>query len=96
MDVIKWDGITDADLIFDALLCFIRKSDIEEGLHKSYGDFGNDIQKNYRNSFSGCKKYFIRGCGNKIEISIENKHITYELTWNKAAKLIHKQLKAKE
>ena len=53
MAVIKWDGVTDADLILKALLFFIDEEDEEKALKTSYGDFGKYLQKMYRGSGAG-------------------------------------------
>lgn len=96
MNIEKWDGITDADLIFDALTHFISKSDVEAGLCRSYGDFGNDIHRKYSNSVgTDNENYKVAGYNNRIEVEIVKKNIVYVVTWNKAAKLIHKRLKSR-
>lgn len=53
MEVIKWDGVTDANLILKALLFFIDEEDEEKALKTSYGDFGKYLQKMYRGSGAG-------------------------------------------
>lgn len=86
----KWDGITDSEAILEALLYFIDEEDVAAGLSTSYGDFGKKLKKSYGKS--GCGNgggFSIKGTNKGVRISFLCKHVEYELTWNKAAKLIH-------
>jgi len=92
MEVIKWDGVSDADLILKALLFFIDEEDEEKALKTSYGDFGKYLQKMYRGSGAGNGDISVESFKGNPRIFLKKKGIAYQLTWNKAAKLIHKHL----
>ena len=82
--------------VLKALLFYIDDEDIVSALAKSYGDFGNDLRKAHRNESAGNSKYHITGKNTKVIIELhEYGGETYELTWNKAAKLLHAYLHAK-
>ena len=94
MEVKKWDGITDADKILKALLFFINDDDKKIALTMSYGDFGIYLQKKYKNQGKGNGgDHLVFGWAQKVQITLCKQNIRYDLTWNKAAKLIHKHLK---
>lgn len=92
---VKWDGETHSNEILEALLYYIDEDDIQIAMKKSYGDFGEDLRKNHLNDGSGCDLYHIDGRYNKILVTLYKFDITYEITWNKAAKLIHKHFHEK-
>lgn len=92
MEVIKWDGVSDADLILKTLLFFIDEEDEEKALKTSYGDFGKYLQKMYRGSGAGNGELSVESFKGNPRITLKKKGIAYQLTWNKAAKLIHKHL----
>lgn len=95
MAILKWDGLSDAMEILEALLSFVSKDELELAKTTSYGDFGKYLQKFYNNRASGNDQYIVEsfnGGSNKLYVNLKNKKITYELTWNKAAKLLHKYL----
>ncbi len=92
MAVIKWDGVTDADLILKALLFFIDEEDEEKALKTSYGDFGKYLQKMYRGSGAGNGDISVESFKGNPRITLKKKNVSYQLTWNKAAKLIHQYL----
>lgn len=95
MAITKWDGTSDAAHILEVLLLFINDNDLELAKATSYGDFGKYLQKHYNNRGSGNDQYVIEsfnGGSNKLYIRLDKEKVTYELTWNKAAKLIHKHL----
>lgn len=95
MENVKWDGKTDSDIILEALLLLIDEEDEEKGLTTSYGDFGKYLQKLYKAAGAGNGKYSIR-TNKKVSVILHKKQVQYELTWNKAAKLIHEYLHRKE
>lgn len=92
MAVIKWDGVTNADLILKALLFFIGEEDEEKALKTSYGDFGKYLQKMYRGSRAGNGDISVESFKGNPRITLKKKNVSYQLTWNKAAKLIHQYL----
>ena len=92
MVTVKWDGATDTEEILAALLYFINDEDRASCLAKSYGDFGKDLRKAHMNGGKGNGEYNIFGWSDRVEVTISSKNIRYKLTWNKAAKLIHKHL----
>ena len=89
MEIKKWDGVTDADLILKALLFFIDEEDEEKALKTSYGDFGKYLQKMYRGSGAGNGDISVESFKVNLRITLKKKNVSYQLTWNKAAKLIH-------
>lgn len=92
METVKWDGVSDAVAILEALLCFIDDDDLDIGKNKSYGDFGKDLQRQYKKSSAGNGNFSVVGGAQHLTVRLKKKGIEYELTWNKAAKLIHKHL----
>ena len=90
---IKWDGVTDADEILKALLLLIDEEDEAKALTTSYGDFGKYLEKLYKNAGSGDGTYSVQCFKGNPEVTLIKKGITYKITWNKAAKLIHTHLK---
>lgn len=93
MEIKKWDGVTDADDILKALLYFIRDEDLKRCIGTSYGDYGKYLCKHYRYRGAGNGGiYTIQGDTKYVDVTIHKKKIRYSLTWNKAAKLIHKHL----
>ena len=73
-----------------AMLAYIGEQDRQAGAKMSYGDFGKLLQKNHgKNSHGGAyDDCTIYGRADKIRITTLSGN-EYELTWNKAAKLIH-------
>lgn len=92
MAITKWDGVTDADEILKALMFFIDEDDEAKALTTSYGDFGKYLQKTYKGSAAGNSEICIESFKGNPRITLKKKNISYQLTWNKAAKLIHKHL----
>jgi hypothetical protein len=92
MPVVKWDGVADAEDILRALMFFIDEEDEEKALKTSYGDFGNYLQKLYKNAGAGNSDMIVESFKGNPRITLKKKGIAYQLTWNKAAKLIHKHL----
>lgn len=92
MAVIKWDGVTDADQILKALMFFIDEEDEEKALKTSYGDFGKYLQKMYRGSGAGNGDISVESFKGNLRITLKKKNVSYQLTWNKAAKLLHKHI----
>lgn len=92
MAVIKWDGVSDAEDILKALLFFIDEEDEAKALKTSYGDFGKYLQKMYRGSGAGNGELSVESFKGNPRITLKKKNVSYQLTWNKAAKLIHQYL----
>ena len=90
MEIVKWDGVTDADEILKALLFFVYDRDLKLCNTTSYGDYGKYLCKHYKCLEAGNgRKYVIQGGAKYVDVTLIKKNISYELTWNKAAKLIH-------
>ena len=92
MDHIKWDGESHIPELLEALLYFIDDDDIEPAMSMSYGDYGNYLKKKHRNGGCGYSKFHIFGTTTHIKVELNELGISYEITWNKAAKLLHKHL----
>ncbi len=92
MEIKKWDGVADADDILKALLFFIDEEDEAKALTTSYGDFGKYLQKMYKGSGAGNGELSVESFKGNPRITLKKKGVAYQLTWNKAAKLIHKHL----
>ena len=92
----KWDGVTDADEILKALLLLIDEEDEAKALTTSYGDFGKYLQKRYKGSGAGNGDFTVESFKGNPRVTLKKKAISYQLTWNKAAKLIHGYLHKEE
>ena len=90
--IVKWDGASDADKILEALMPLIDDEDLKLAKTTSYGDFGKYLQKHYRSCGAGNSQYSAIGNGSKLHVTLKQRNITYEMTWNKAAKLLHSSL----
>lgn len=88
----KWDGESHIPELLEALLYFIDDDDIEPAMSMSYGDYGNYLKKKHRNGGCGYSKFHIFGTTTHIKVELNELGISYEITWNKAAKLLHKHL----
>lgn len=96
MEIVKWDGVTDADEILKALLLLIDEEDETKALTTSYGDFGKYLQKLYKGSGAGNGDFTVESFKGNPRVTLKKKAISYQLTWNKAAKLIHGYLHKEE
>ena len=96
MEYNKWDGVTDADEILKALLLLIDEEDEAKALTTSYGDFGKYLQKLYKGSGAGNGDFTVESFKGNPRVTLKKKAISYQLTWNKAAKLIHGYLHKEE
>lgn len=92
MEHIKWDGESHIPELLEALLYFIDDDDIVPAMSMSYGDYGNYLKKKHRNGGCGYSKFHIFGTTTHIKVELNELGISYEITWNKAAKLLHKHL----
>lgn len=89
----KWDGVTRAADIARVLIKFISDADRRMARVMAYGDFGRSIQKRH----GGCHRGASVG-DDMVDADMKGITVTfdfaddgdeaYELTWNKAAKLI--------
>jgi hypothetical protein len=83
---IKWDGTSPIDPMHEKVLRdvligeggMLTNQEKELAKRTSYGDLGKTLRKKYCN-------------GTSITIPING--VTYEMTWNKAAKAIHRWVK---
>ena len=96
MEIVKLDGVTDADEILKALLLLIDEEDEAKALTTSYGDFGKYLQKLYKGSGAGNGDFTVESFKGNPRVTLKKKAISYQLTWNKAAKLIHGYLHKEE
>ena len=95
MEVIKWDGSSHKQELTAALMWYIDDEDKELAKHTSYGDLGKALQKKHGANFHGAVNSDIAditGETSKITIAPGKLHVSYVLTWNKAAKLIHEYI----
>ena len=90
--IVKWDGASDADKILEALMPLMDDEALKLAKTTSYGDFGKYLQKHYRSCGAGNSQFSAIGKGNKCEVTLKQQRITYEITWNKVAKLLHGSL----
>lgn len=98
MSAIKWDGVTRAADIARVLAKFISDEDKRRARTMAYGDFGKSLKKRHGECFHG------GNVGDDL-VDTDSKGVTvtfdfsdggdaYELTWNKAAKLICEYIEA--
>lgn len=92
----KFDGRY-GQTIADALVQYITVEERRQAGHISYGDLGNMMKKNHAPSAHGqtTTTGFVAGSGRGVEVTINDLHTCFELTWNKAAKLVHEYIKEK-
>lgn len=83
---VPWDGKSDKAEITDALLIGLSVADVFKAGKLVYGDFGKYLEKTYKNSGGGNSHYSVDWL-NKVIVGIPNGK-SYELAYNKAAKLI--------
>lgn len=97
MDPVKWDGSTNLREILKALLYYIDEDDKTSALAKSYGDLANDLRKAHRHMSTGNSEFRVEGHNMHVTITLHQYGgVEYELTWNKAAKLLHTYYHKKE
>jgi phage-related protein len=80
-NTIKWDGVFTIDhepIVKTALLSYITDEEKQTAMTSSYGDLGKALRKKYYN-------------GTSITIPVNG--VSYEMTWNKVAKAIHRWIK---
>ena len=92
METLKWDGKSDSEAILEALLLLIDEEDKAKALTTSYGDFGKYLQKVYKGGAGINENFTVEGFKGSLRVTLEKKGVSYQLTWNKAAKLIHQHL----
>lgn len=97
MGPVKWDGSTNLKEILRALLYYIDEDDKASAMAKSYGDFAIDLRRAHKKEGTGNSEFRIEGQNMKVYITLhEYGGVEYELTWNKAAKLLHTYFHKKE
>ena len=92
---IKWDGTSPIDhepIIKTALLRYITDEEKEKAATISYGDLGEIMKKNHGRSYHGGSygECIIQSDTKGVTVNIPDLNIKYEMTWNKAAKAIHR------
>ena len=95
---IKWDGTSPIDhepIIKTALLSYITAEEKEKAAIISYGDLGGILKKSHGSSFHGGSygECIIQSDIKGVTVNILDLNIKYEMTWNKAAKAIHRWIK---
>jgi len=88
-----WDGKSPIDhelAVKMTLLHFITPEERELAAHTSYGDLGRKLKKSHGSRFHGGSydKCIVQSDIKTITVSVDN--AKYEMTWNKAAKAIHR------
>ena len=86
----------DMNEVMCGLLAYISEGDKAAGAKMSYGDFGKHLAQEYGRYYRGCTNLngcTINGKPSKVQI-VTFEGTEYELTWNKAAKLIHGTLRS--
>lgn len=99
METLKWDGVSHKQELTAALMWYIDDDDKELAKHTSYGDLGKALQNKHGRRFHGAGNDDIAdvtGETSKITIAPCKLRVRYELTWNKAAKLIHEYINGGE
>lgn len=90
MSTVKWNEKTHSEYEKDiaaALLHYILKEDKEKAKSISYGDLGRILQKAHGSRYHGDND--VTGTPKGVVVRIPgNKY--FMMTWNKAAKIIHK------
>ena len=94
-ETIKWDGTSPLDhepIVKIALLSYITDEEKQTAMTTSYGDLGDILKKNHGSSFHGGTygECIVNGDAKGVVIDTDDLHVTYEMTWNKAAKAIHR------
>lgn len=97
MGPVKWDGFTNLKDILKALLYYIDEDDKASAMAKSYGDFAIDLRRAHKKESIGNSEFRVEGHNMKVSVTLhEYGGVEYELTWNKAAKLLHTYFRKKE
>ena len=94
-NTIKWDGTSPLDhepIVKIALLSYITDEEKQTAMTTSYGDLGDILKKNHGSNFHGGTygECIVNGDAKGVVIDTDDLHVTYEMTWNKAAKAIHR------
>lgn len=92
---IKWDGTSPTDresIIKATLLSYITAEEKEKAATISYGDLGEILKKNHGSSFHGGSygECVVQSNTKGVTVDITDLQVKYEMTWNKAAKAIHR------
>lgn len=91
---VRWDGRSNGRTIADALVQYMTDEERRQARLISYGDLGNMMKKRHGSSFNGgtTSTGHIEGTPKGVEVTVNDLHTCFKLTWNKAAKLIHEFL----
>ena len=94
-DTIKWDGVSPIDhepIVRTALLSYITDEEKLKATTTSYGDLGDILKKNHGSQYHGGTygECIVKGDTKGVVIDITDLQVKYEMTWNKAAKAIHR------
>lgn len=100
MEIIKWDEKAHSQykpLVTDALMQYISNDEKGKAAKISYGDFGKMLAKNHGIRCHGRSRYKtdsgrVEGCAQGVRIYLYDLSTEIEMTWNKAAKLIHERV----
>lgn len=97
METVKWnenDHKAHEKEIAGVLLMYIDDDEKEQARHISYGDLGKLMQKRHGSSYNGatCGENYASGSPGGVKVELRELHREYELTWNKAAKLINRYI----
>jgi len=79
--------------VIEALTAYITEDEKKLAPNTTYGGFGKILERNHKHHSSNSGGYMVEGTPARVLITVGN--AKYELTWNKAAKLIHPVLCAK-
>ncbi len=97
-ETIKWDGtspIMHEALIKEAFIGekgFFSEDEIRLAKQTSYGDLAELLKKNHKaeGNHGRCGDYPVSGSPAAVTVHLPELEIQYEMTWNKAAKAIHR------
>lgn len=97
-ETIKWDGtspIMHEMLIKEALIGekgFFSEDEIRLAKQTSYGDLAELLKKNHKaeGNHGRCGDYPVSGSPAAVTVHLPELEIQYEMTWNKAAKAVHR------
>ena len=94
MEHIRWDGKEHAQTIAAALIQYITEEERDKARRIAYGDLARILKDNHgRGNHGWCTSEWDVSencCGVVVEIC--DLHKEYEMTWNKAAKVIHEYI----
>lgn len=95
MEIIKWDEKAHSQykpLVTDALMQYISNDEKGKAAKISYGDFGKMLAKNHGSHGISTDSVRVEGRAQGVRIYLYDLSTEIEMTWNKAAKLIHERV----